>query len=187
MGDISAEALLSLSKDEEKTAIIGFLTANGEFRYTTIARFAAIQQRRSALNIGIQRVPLVQYSGVDANNRPVRSSGNNINTNDLDIRQGAQRHSFDDGYFAIEVHYQVRYSTNNGRITNLPTFIPIEALNAPESHTDHLPTFRQIATGSGGDGNIYRVSDTSFAIYLPYAQATYRFFRAIYGLKYTVA
>ena len=186
MSNIPAEALLPLSQSEEATALIGLVadgTVEGDFRYITIAGLAAVQQREVPVGINIERVRLVQYTGVDANNRAVISSGSNVNHNNLAIKQGAIRHNFNDGYSAIEVHFRQKYSSSSGASGDWITEIPIEAFNAPASPTDHRPTFIE---RNAGDATIYRASDTSFAIYDLSQSATY-FLRAIYGLKYVVS
>ena len=186
MANIPAEALLPLSKSEEATALIGCVsdgTPEGAFRYLTIAGLAAVQHREVPVGIKIARVGLVEYTGVDANNRAVISSGANVTHNPLAIKEGATRHSFNDGYSAIEVHFRQKYSSSSGASGDWITLIPIAAFNAPASPTDHRLTFIE---RNGGDASIYRASDTSFAIYDMSQSATY-FLRAIYGLKYTVS
>ena len=188
MANFPAEGLLTLERSKEATALIGFVTdatVEGDFAYGTIAELAAMQQRQAPESLSIQRVLLVQYTGVNTANRAERSSGNNINANDLDIREGATRHSFDDDYFAIEVHFRQKYSSSSGANGDWTTIIPIEAFNAPASQTDHRSAF---TNWNGRDASIYRVSDTSFAVYdFDQVPQTNNFLRAIYGLKWVVS
>lgn len=186
MSNFPAEGLLHLEKDKESTALIALVsddTVNGDFVYTTIAGFAAAQQREAPVALNQERVPLVEYTGVDTAHRAVISSGANVNHNQLAIKEGITRHNFNDGYHAIEVHFRQRYTTSRGAWADWITEIPIEAFNAPESPTDHRPTFIE---RNAGDATIYRASDTSFAIY-DLSQTTTYFLRAIYGLKDTVS
>lgn len=188
MANIPAITLLNLSEDEEKTAIVGGVsdeTANGELWNGTLAELAAMQQAVSPYKVRIERTRLVSYTGADANNRPqVSSFPNTVRANNLAIRTGSTRHSFDDGYHAIEVHVLRRISTNipNGVFV---TEIDIAEFNRPESAADHLPTFAWTASvqGAGQHVQIYRVSATAFAIQNR-SQSTAWFFQAIYGLKY---
>ena len=180
MADLSADALVTLSETEEGGAIIGLLsdaTEDGDIVWTTLGALAAAQQRERPKTIGVQRQLLVQYSGVDTANR-VNVSSNNSN---LTLNSLAPGQSFDDDYFAIEIHYRhilVNGDPGNGWIT----VIPIEVLNAPESASDFLPTFDQIRRGNS---QIYRVSDTHFAL-LNMSQNSRSFLKAIYGLKLVI-
>ena len=190
MADIQAEALLELSEAEEKKAIFGLIsdaTTTGELRQMTLGQQAAAQQRVSPKSqLEGERTELVSYSGEDIANRVQVSSGNNINTNNLAFRTGMIRHSFDDGYFALEIHFRSRRAANAGIWRVYPTIIPIEAFNAPTSHTDRLPTFISWRVNSSPtESGIYRVSDTSFAVF-DLNQANYYYVSAIYGLKLVV-
>ena len=186
MPNVPAEALRPPSKSEEATLLIGLVsdgTPEGDFRYLTIAGFAAAQQREAPLTLNTERVRLVQYTGVNAANRAVISSGNNVTHNNLAIKESTTRHNFNDGYYAIEVHFRQKYSSSSGVNGDWITEIPIEVFNAPESPTDHRPAFIE---RNAGDATIYRASDTSFAVY-DLSQTTHYFLRAIYGLKYTIS
>ena len=185
MSNVPADVLLRLSKDKRETALVGGVegpTDTDEIFRMTFAQMAAAQGRLSPMTLSIERTPLVVYTGADAANRALDSNfPGTIRENNLDIKEGTTRHSFDDGYFAIEVHYQYKHGTSvpNGIF---PTLIPMSDFEAPKNSEDHLSTIRR---QDSTPGEIYRTSENSFAID-GIAQGNTYFLKAIYGLKWWV-
>ena len=184
MSNIAGTSLLNPSNAEESTVHVAGVTdetAGGDFFKIALGPLAAVQQRETPLAMSISRIKLVAYSGRDVNNRAKQtSSPNNVQENNLSIRTGRERHSWNDNYFAIEVIWQQKYSSSTGAITEIPTIIPMEEFNEPESYDDHLPVFDVNGVGQLG---IYRASDTAFAFATGYSQNTYTFLKEIWGLR----
>ena len=118
-------------------------TEQGETVKLTFADFGAAAQDVSPQNISsFLRVPLVEY---DANNLPSRNEDNLLSFVEGESRT---RHSFDSGYFEIEVVYE--------KSTNIIPYL--KWLDTDENEPFLLNHFRY------SDSGIWRVSDNAFRI-----------------------
>ena len=92
MADIALKDLVDLANTERGTALMAAVsddTNSGEGRKFTMAQLAQALQAVNALTVTTEQVTLFDGDPVNGNNN-------------LDIESGSTRHSFADGYFAIE-------------------------------------------------------------------------------------
>ena len=156
-------------------------------RSLTFSQLAAASQRQNALSVKSERVLLVEYTGQNAANRASTFNTNNesdVVDNELAIRTGSTRHSFDDGYYAIEVHFYDSFTQNNSRQI---TVIPIESFNSLD-----FDNRQSIGAYFGGSYStipraylgIFRTSAASFGLHG--SQSSNIFIQYIYGLRLTI-
>ena len=92
---------LTLSENQEGEAIIVVVsnaTPTGKPRSLLLSRMRAIQERLNPYVIRPRRFLLASY---DLNKLASTTAANN-----LDIKEGTTRHSFNDGYLSYEFHYR---------------------------------------------------------------------------------
>ena len=168
----------TLQQSDEPTAIMPVVNDNtnaGKPRKITPAiQLAAAQQRVRPVGIELQKIPLVEYSG--GGDHP----SDDGSANNLDIRTGSDRHSFDDGYVAFE--FALVANNNDGDLIHA---VPASVFNKP------LPLNFVTAGGIASPRRLYsyiieRVSATSFVLYASAGQASSRFFKGIYGIRETI-
>ena len=201
--DIRADLLRKLTREEEKTALIGVVpdeTDDAETVQMTIAELAEKEREQSSTTLSLQRIQLVSFTGQNAANRPSTSQANN-----LAIKEGTTRHSFDDDYDEIEIVYRAsvfstRTTTLNQDSSHSSTFsgtsrlivktVPIALWNEGNAIIMHNRSYLgdyDPQTGQQGVRSYIvgpkRASATSFSIET--AQNTSNFLKGIYGLRYT--
>ena len=201
--DINANLLRKLTRREEPRALIGVVpdeTNNAETAQMTIAELAEREREQSSTTLSLQRIALVTYTGANAANRPSTSQANN-----LAIRTGSTRHSFDDNYDEIEIVYRTnvfssRTITENPDSSQSSTFgyasrlivktVPIDLWNEGNAiimySRSYLGDYHP-STGQQGVRSYLvgpkRASATTFTI--DTAQNASNFLKGIYGLRYT--
>lgn len=186
MADEKNRDLQRLTKDEVKTALLGMIVVstdanNGKGRNLTFAQLAAKAQDENAISMSSERVLLKHYTGQNAANRASTFNTDNASDvvdNELDIRTGTTRHSFDDGYYAIEIHYYHQLTQNNSRQI---TLIPIESFNETDFE-DREPIGYSI---SGPRNGIFRTGVSAFGLHGT-SQTSEHYIRSIYGLRLNI-
>ena len=192
MSDEKVRDLEGLTDLEIRRALLGAIIVstdenNGKGRSLTFSHLAAAAQRQNALSVESERILLVEYTGQSANNRASIFNTNNesdVVDNELAIRTGSTRHSFDDGYYAIEVHFYDAYNQNNSRQI---TVIPIESFNSSD-----FDNRQSIGAYFGGSYStmpraylgIFRRSATAFGLHG--SQGSGFFIQYIYGLRLNI-
>ena len=170
MADNAINLLPELEREKESTALIGLLadeTASENGRQISIANLAIAQQRERPLSLDIERVLLVSYTGVDANNRAV---DDNATFNELDTG------TWNDGFHEIEVYWRTSIAGNVGHFIDRIPISLFSAFNNPAEPRIEIQ-------GHLGDRTITRSSDNSF-ILSRLSQSASRYISAIYGVKF---
>ena len=190
MSDEKVRDLEGLTDLEIRRALIGAIIVstdenNGKGRSLTFSHLAAAAQRQNALSVESDRILLVEYTGQNASNRASTFNTNNesdVVDNALAIRTGSTRHSFDDGYYAIEIHFYDAYNQNNSRQI---TVIPIESFNSLDfDNRQSIGAYFSTLTPLASLG-IFRTSTTSFGLHG--SQTSISFIQYIYGLRLNIA
>ena len=153
-----------LTEAEEDDALMLFVNDNdtsGRWRWKRIRGFFASLHRRNPLEVVWDDTTLY------ANNTPNTDRDLDFSeTFNLDIRQGANRHSFADGYTFFEIAIHSSGVINDFERVTIPP-IPSNTLNASSvSQPITLMTFQDSGTSFATVNNIFfgKRSNTSFGI-----------------------
>ena len=174
-----------LARSEAATAWIPMVSDNtkkGKPRRIFLPKLAKAQKRVNPFVFTqVQRVPLIEYSGVDAANRASQTA-----SNDLAIKEETTRHSFDDDYYMFEI--EVVTDSFTGSPFAPPLFISAARFNASSS-TDRI-ICNQI---SGVILTVWRENSNSFRINWSLSNGNVRsqltglYFKSIHGHKLAIS